>query len=182
MKTNLLMKFLIASETVFFLCLIVSFLFFRSLDGYHPGIEKLSPSTTGIYSILLLGSSLTFFLTERSFKKGSQLMLKLWLGATIVLGTVFMYGQGKEYYKLVTKDGITVDESVFGTNFYTLTGFHSLHVIMGLIALAICMLMALAGDFKDRSMVTLRAVGWYWHFVDAVWVVVFTVVYLIPSL
>lgn len=181
MKTTLMMKFLVASETVFFLCLMVSFLFFREFTGYE-GIRHLSPKTTGMYSLLLLASSGTYALSERSFRKGNQKAIILWLVVTILLGAIFMYGQGKEYVKLVTKHNITVDEGVFGTNFYTLTGFHSLHVIIGIIALTVCLLMAFAGDFKNKKLVTLRAVGWYWHFVDAVWVVVFTVVYIIPVL
>lgn len=180
-KTPLLMKLLIGSESIFFIALIMSFLYFKSFDGYEPGIEKLSPKTTGIYSIFLFLSSLTFYLTERSHRNGRMGALKVWLIATIVLGVIFMYGQLSEYYKLI-HDGLTVDESVFGTNFYTLTGFHGFHVTLGLIALAICLSLAFTGDFDRRDNTVLRSMGVYWHFVDAVWVVVFSVVYIIPLL
>lgn len=181
MKTPLLIKFLIGSEAVFFIALIMAFLYYRSFAGYEPGIDKLSPSTTGIYSLFLFSSSLTYHLTERSHRRGNMKMLKVWLASTILLGLVFMFGQGKEYYKLLS-EGLSVDESVFGTNFYTLTGFHGLHVVIGLIALSICLTLAFAGDFKRRETPVLRSMGIYWHFVDVVWVFVFTVVYLIPIL
>lgn len=180
-KAPLLMKFFIGSESIFFIALIMSFLYFKSFDGFGSGVEKLSAGTTGIYSVFLILSSLTFYLTERSHRKGHIGSLKIWLIATIILGVVFMYGQLSEYSKLIG-EGLTVDENVFGTNFYTLTGFHGFHVTLGLIALCICLALAFSGDFDKKDNTVLRSMGVYWHFVDAVWIVVFSVVYLLPLL
>jgi heme/copper-type cytochrome/quinol oxidase subunit 3 len=104
-----------------------------------------------------------------------------WLVATILLGGVFIVGQGLEYFGLF-KNGVTVGTNLFATTFFTLTGFHGLHVCLGLVALMIVLGLGLAGDFKNGRPVALEVVGLYWHFVDVVWVFVFTVVYLFPLL
>jgi heme/copper-type cytochrome/quinol oxidase subunit 3 len=96
---------------------------------------------------------------------------------TIGLGAVFLFGQGREYAQLL-REHVTISSNLFGTTFFTLTGFHGLHVLIGLVALAILLGLALAGDFKDPEAPGVGAVGLYWHFVDAVWIVIFTIVYL----
>ena len=99
-----------------------------------------------------------------------------WLLATVGLGAVFLCGQGREYAQLL-REHVTISRNLFGTTFFTLTGFHGLHVLIGLVALAILLGLALAGGFKDPRAPGVGAVGLYWHFVDAVWIVIFAVVY-----
>jgi heme/copper-type cytochrome/quinol oxidase subunit 3 len=96
---------------------------------------------------------------------------------TIALGAVFMIGQGSEYAGLFSR-GVDVNSDLFATTFFTLTGFHGLHVTVGLVALAIMLSRSLAGDFARRPSSLLRSVGLYWHFVDVVWLAVFSIVYL----
>ena len=101
----------------------------------------------------------------------------MWLSITIALGVLFMFGQAREYYDLLT-GGVSVSRNLFATTFFTLTGFHGLHVMIGLVALCITLGLARAGKLHEHTMDGFGAVEWYWHFVDVVWVVVFSVVYL----
>ncbi len=105
--------------------------------------------------------------------------MKAWLGGTVLLGGIFMVGQGLEYWGLF-KSGLQVGTNLFTTTFFTLTGFHGIHVCVGLIALLVVLGLALAGDFKTRRSPALAAIGLYWHFVDVVWVLVLCVVYILP--
>jgi heme/copper-type cytochrome/quinol oxidase subunit 3 len=98
---------------------------------------------------------------------------------TVLLGAIFLVGQGKEYWRLIN-DHVTIGNSVFGTSFYTLTGFHGFHVFVGLIILSILLSLIFLGDFNKHPSNVISTVGIYWHFVDAVWIVVFTVVYVLP--
>jgi heme/copper-type cytochrome/quinol oxidase subunit 3 len=104
-----------------------------------------------------------------------------WLIATIVLGAIFIGGQAFEYWHLF-QSGVRVNSNLFTTSFFTLTGFHGIHVCVGLIALLILLGLALAGDSKKKPWPALDAAGLYWHFVDVVWVFVLSVVYILPRL
>ena len=103
-------------------------------------------------------------------------MLKGWLIVTILLGAIFLVGQGAEYVRLI-RDNITLNGSVFGASFFTLTGFHGLHVLIGLVILSIILALAFLKDSKSA----IRTIAPYWHFVDVVWLFVFTVVYVLPQ-
>jgi heme/copper-type cytochrome/quinol oxidase subunit 3 len=106
----------------------------------------------------------------------------MWLFLTIALGTTFIAGQGVEYGSLMGQ-GMRIDTNLFTATFFTLTGFHGIHVIVGLLALGIVLGLALLGDFRTQPAAAgLGMVGIYWHFVDVVWVLVLTVVYIIPHL
>jgi heme/copper-type cytochrome/quinol oxidase subunit 3 len=107
--------------------------------------------------------------------------MKAWLIATIVLGGIFIVGQGLEYWGLF-QSGVTVGLDLFATTFFTLTGFHGLHVSFGLLALLVVLGVALVSNLKNGRFPALGAVGYYWHFVDVVWVFVFSIVYLWPLL
>jgi heme/copper-type cytochrome/quinol oxidase subunit 3 len=180
-ENNLMMLLLIGSETIFFISLIMGYVFFWRGGHFQSAVKSmLDIKVTAVFSLLLFTSSFTFWMAERNYNKGNEKKLKLWLIATIVLGTVFMIGQGHEYYSLLHKN-LTLSSSEFGTSFYTLTGFHGLHVIIGIIMLIILLVLALHGFFKRKSTV-LSTIGIYWHFVDAVWLVVFTVIYVVPYL
>ena len=165
----------IISEAAFFVILILSYVYFN-VSTKAAG-AALDVKTTGAFTVCLFASSFTLALAERSLDKGRTGPFRGWLIATIGLGAVFMLGQGSEYRRLFS-EGLSIDSSLFASTFFTLTGFHGLHVTIGLIALGILAWMAFTGGFRGRSSHALRAVGLYWHFVDAVWVVGFSVVYL----
>ena len=181
-ENTTLVKLIIATEGMFFICLILAFIYMAYNSGFEPHeVQALDIKKTGIFTILLIISSLTFWKADRNYQAGKITGLKIWLCATIVLGAVFLVGQGEEYWRLVNKN-ITLGGSVFGTSFYTLTGFHGFHVFAGLIILLIVLLMTFLGDFsRDKKSQLISSVGLYWHFVDIVWIFVFTVIYILPK-
>jgi cytochrome c oxidase subunit 1/cytochrome c oxidase subunit I+III len=169
----------IASEAGFFLILIVAFVVFNAGARNDPASlsRLLDVPKTGAFTACLLASSGTLWLSERALDRDRNPMAVAWLAVTIALGAVFMVGQAGEYLGLFHK-GVGVATNLFATTFFTLTGFHGLHVTIGLVALGILLARAVAGDFRGRRSAVLRAVGLYWHFVDVVWLVVFTLVYV----
>ncbi len=175
-----MMKLVVGTEAMFFVSLIMAFVYMAYNSGFETHeVKALNIQTTGIFTALLFSSSFTFWMAEKNYKHGKIKGLKIWLITTIIFGSVFLFGQGKEYYRLI-KERITLNGSVFGTSFFTLTGFHGLHVFIGLIILSIVLLLAFLGDFNKPSSNVISTVGIYWHFVDIVWLVVFTVVYVLP--
>lgn len=178
-KTGVLM--FIISEAGFFGVLILAYLFYNASPQPGPTAHDLNLLKTGIFSLCLFASSFTIWRSEASLAKGNHHAMKAWLATTILLGGIFIVGQGLEYWGLF-KSGVTVSSNLFATTFFTLTGFHGLHVCVGLIMLLIVLGLALAGDFKEGHSPALGAVGYYWHFVDVVWVFVLTVVYILPLL
>jgi cytochrome c oxidase subunit I len=168
----------IFSEVTFFGALIVTFLEYRTRSA-GPGPHDLDVPRTLIFSLFLFASSGTVYLAERRLARDDQRgFLVLWL-ASIVLGAIFLVGQLTEYMRLYA-DGITIGSNLFTSAFFTLTGFHGLHVFVGLIALGVIGLLGRAGDFRGgRHRVAVDAVSIYWHFVDAIWVVIFSLVYLL---
>jgi heme/copper-type cytochrome/quinol oxidase subunit 3 len=173
----------IASETAFFALLIVAYVFYTatSRGGIASPQTSLDRVRTGIFTALLLASSITLWRAEKSQQAGKRPRSIAWLAATLALGAVFLAGQATEYTRLLAS-GVTMNTNLFATTFFTLTGFHGLHVMAGLVALAIVLGLTLLGDRTGRMSQGLRVVGYYWHFVDVVWMVVFTVVYLRGSL
>jgi cytochrome c oxidase subunit I+III len=173
----------ILSEVVFFAFLIIAYVYFRDSPAVANGPNAKSVlldsmGQTVIFTICLFASSGTIWMADRSIARGNEGGFRLWLAATILLGGTFLVGQALEYYHLLT-DNITISRNLFGTTFFTLTGFHGLHVLVGLIALLIILGLALAGQFKgQRHNGAVQAVSFYWHFVDVVWVFVFSIVYL----
>ncbi|MHB8647582.1 MAG: cbb3-type cytochrome c oxidase subunit I, partial [Thermomicrobiales bacterium] len=173
----------LASEAVFFIILILAFVYYHkdfppASSGSLPNAGRvLDPVKTGIYTISLLASSLTIWWAGRSLKRGNQRMVRSLLLATVVLGAIFLFGQGREYQRLISQN-VTVSRNLFGSTFFTLTGFHGFHVLMGLVAIAILFGLALAGAFKQSHSVAIEAISLYWHFVDVVWIVIFATVYL----
>ena len=174
------MKLLIATEALFFISLIIAFVYFAFRPGYDErSIRLLDLKTTGTFSILLFSSSFTFWRAEVNFDKGRPKGLKIWLLLTILLGGIFLFGQGKEYWRLIHEQ-LTISSNLFGTSFFTLTGFHGFHVFVGLVILSIILALAFLGDFDNPGSPALRTVGLYWHFVDIVWLFVFSIVYVLP--
>lgn len=168
----------IISETAFFAVLLLAYLFYNATVQPGPNSkESLNLLKTGIFSICLFASSFTLWRSEVGLRKNNRGEMIGWLVATIVLGGIFIVGQGMEYMELY-KSGVHVATNLFATSFFTLTGFHGLHVTLGLLALLVVLGRALA---KDKTHV-IEAVGLYWHFVDVVWVFVLIVVYILPRL
>jgi heme/copper-type cytochrome/quinol oxidase subunit 3 len=169
----------IISEVGFFGVLILAYLFYNATRSSGPGAQQLDVVKTTIFSICLFASSFTIWRSEVGLHANNPAKMKAWLIATIVLGGIFIVGQGLEYWNLF-QSGVTVGLDLFATTFFTLTGFHGLHVTFGLLALLVVLGVALVSNLKNGHLPALGAVGYYWHFVDVVWVFVFSIVYLWP--
>ena len=169
---------LIAAEAAIFTIFVVAYLFYvgKSLTGPMPKDVLRVPV---FYTICLLSSSLTIHLAAKSLRRGSVPRFAiLWL-ATIVLGAIFMYGTATEWHRLIYRDGLTISTNLFGTTYYSLVGLHGFHVLVGLVSLSIVMALTLMGSVKQEHAERVDVLSLYWHFVDMVWIVVFTVVYVI---
>jgi cytochrome c oxidase subunit 3/cytochrome o ubiquinol oxidase subunit 3 len=169
----------LVSEVAFFSTLIVTYLNFLGRDQEGPTPKILSLSLVIVTTICLLSSSATVHLAERHLRAGAASSFRLWWLATIVLGVAFLLGTAYEWYGLITEHGLTISHNLFGTTYYTLVGFHALHVTGGVITMLIVLGLALRGAVTVHNRVSVEVVSWYWHFVDGVWIVVFTVVYLL---
>ena len=180
---------LISSEVVFFGALIVAFVAYRTRSPSGPQPADLDVLRTALFSVALFASSATLVMAERRLRRDDARGFRIGVLATVVLGVVFLVGQATEYVRLYAED-VTIGRNLFTSAFYTLTGFHGLHVLVGLVALGV--LAALAGWVRPgrpaggsppspnaaARRAAVECVSAYWHFVDAVWVVVFSVVYL----
>ena len=169
----------IASEVGFFAILILAYLLYSAKAQPGPSAKDLSLLKTLFFSACLFASSFTIWRSEVGLRKGNHGATLGWLIATFVLGSVFMLGQGFEYWDLA-RHGVGVGSNLFATSFFTLTGFHGLHVCLGLVTMLILIGLAVAGDFKAGGAAVLESFSYYWHFVDVVWVFVLTVVYILP--
>jgi heme/copper-type cytochrome/quinol oxidase subunit 3 len=179
-KHKLGMALFLASETFFFAVLILAYIAYRGASADGPAAaNSLDVTTAAIFTVFLLGSSGTLWLAEQSMTRERTNGMRLWLLVTVIFGAIFLVGQGWEYLRLINEN-VTIGRNLFGTTFFTLTGFHGLHVFSGLVALAILFSLALAGWFPGPHAIALETVGWYWHFVDGVWIVIFTIIYLWP--
>jgi cytochrome c oxidase subunit 3 len=167
------------SEVAFFGTLIAAYLTFLGQDqsGPTPAVLTL-PLVIGT-TICLLSSSGTIHVAESRLRAGDRGQFLAWWSATIVLGVTFLTGTAYEWHELITERGLTISRNLFGTTYYTLVGFHALHVTLGVFAMLITLVLAARGAVTARYHAGVGLVGWYWHFVDAVWVVVFTVVYVV---
>ncbi|HVS35470.1 MAG TPA: cytochrome c oxidase subunit 3, partial [Gemmataceae bacterium] len=126
-----------------------------------------------------LSSSGTIHMAERSLHSGSRRGFFLWWSLTIALGVLFLLGTAFEWYTLITRDGLTISRNLFGTTYYTLVGFHALHVTGGVLLMLIVLGLTAKRQITGPRPAAVQLTAWYWHFVDGVWVVVFTVVYLV---
>lgn len=168
----------LASEAVFFALLIGAYVYYYATAATGPAAShNLDPPRTLIFTICLSASSGTMWIAERRLAAGHANGFRRWLGVTIALGAVFLCGQGMEYAGLIARQ-VTPARDLFGATFFTLTGFHGFHVLCGLIALSVLLLVASRRGFGERAASGVGAVALYWHFVDAVWIVIFSLVYL----
>jgi cytochrome c oxidase subunit 3/cytochrome o ubiquinol oxidase subunit 3 len=169
---------LITAEAAIFTIFVVAYLFYvgKSLTGPFP---KDVLSVPVFYTICLLSSSLTIHLGAKSLRRGDVRSFgSLWL-ATIALGAAFLYGTATEWHRLIYKEGLTISTNLFGTTYYSLVGLHGFHVVVGLLSLSLVMTFTLLGDVRPEHAERIDVLSLYWHFVDVVWIVVFTVVYVI---
>jgi heme/copper-type cytochrome/quinol oxidase subunit 3 len=177
-KNVLGMALFLLNEIVFFAMLIIAFVNYQANRINQPGpSNSLHPGTAAIYTVFLLSSSATIFMADRALERKNNRGVSIWLVATIVLGGVFLVGQGIEYYDLLARH-ITPSTNLFGTTFFSLTGFHGLHVFVGLVMLMIAAGFAFSGAFKSGKSSALGAVSLYWHFVDVVWIFIFSLIYV----
>lgn len=177
-RIRLAMILFILSEGTFFALLICAYVFYHS--SKNQGFEaarSLNVLKTGIFSLALFSSSATIWRTEVNLRRQRRRRMAGWLLATIVLGGIFLVGQGMEYSELL-REHITISRNLFGTTFFTLTGFHGLHVFLGLVALSVLLGLTTYGDGREPTADAVEGVAIYWHFVDAVWVFIFGIVYL----
>ncbi len=168
----------LGSEAFFFGAMISTFLLYRNTIGDGPGAEIFNIPFTSASSFVLLMSSLTMVLADNSFQKGDQRQGRVWLIGTALLGTTFLAGQIFEFTEFV-HEGLTISTSPFGSSFYMLTGFHGLHVAVGVLLLSMLVFFSLRGRYSPDGGMNVELVALYWHFVDIVWIVIFTVVYLL---
>ena len=168
----------IVAETSLFAVFVVAYLFYigKSETGPFPK-DVLELPILG--TICLLSSSVTVALASRALAAGRVARAGAWLVVTVGLGVAFLTNTAQEWHRLIVDRGFTIGTNLFGTTFYPLVGLHASHVILGLVMLSLCVVLACVGALKAVHAERVELVSWYWHFVDGVWVVVFTVVYVI---
>jgi heme/copper-type cytochrome/quinol oxidase subunit 3 len=178
----------LASDCMFFGSLIAMYMIYRGdaermfLAGQGSGPvphELLDIPYTSISAFVLLMSSLTMVLALASIQRGNQRGLRVWLSATAALGLVFLGGQFFEFTEFY-HEGLGLTTNIFSMSFFTLTGFHGAHVTIGVIWLISLVIVSLRGGLRQDQSMNVEIAGLYWHFVDIVWIVIFTLVYLIP--
>jgi len=172
------MASLIIAESAIFTIFVIAYLFYlgKSLTGPTPREVLAVPI---FFTICLLSSSLTIHFAGKSLERDKPgAFLGLWL-LTIVLGGLFLFGTGREWHRLIYEHGLTISTNLFGTTYYSLVGLHAFHVTVGLVMLLIVLIFGLVGRVGPEQTARVEVLSMYWHFVDAVWVVVFTVVYIL---
>jgi len=172
------MACLIVAESAIFIIFVVAYLFYigKSLSGPTPREVLDIP---WFASVCLLSSSVTVHFAVHELRADRVARSAGWLAGTVLLGCIFLGATAIEWYDLIYHYGLTVRTNLFGTTFYSLVGLHASHVIVGLLMLGLAVVFALAGKLTQHHAERLEIVSIYWHFVDAVWVVVFTVVYIV---
>ncbi len=170
--------FLIVTESALFSMFVAAYVIYigKSLTGPYPKDVLELPI---LASICLFSSSGTIVFAEHALKHNNISRFKLWWLLTIVLGAYFLYATGAEWHKLIYEDHLTISTNLFGSTFYSLVGLHASHVIVGLIFLLIVFVTTMRGFPIRTQERRVKFLSWYWHFVDAVWVVVFSVVYIL---
>lgn len=186
---KLLMWLFLASECLFFGGLIGTYLLYRdssvappcptdcTFDGVtYPGLYDIP--FTSVSAFVLLMSSVTMVLALAAIQRNDRRGLQIWLAATALLGMTFLAGQAFEFTEFY-REGLHLDTNLFGTSFFVLTGFHGAHVSVGVLILLSLWMMAQRGRITHENALNVELAGLYWHFVDVVWIVIFTLVYLV---
>jgi cytochrome c oxidase subunit 3/cytochrome o ubiquinol oxidase subunit 3 len=169
---------LIAAEAAIFTIFVVAYIFYlgKSATGPQPATVLHAPI---LLTICLLSSSLTIHIAVKFLRSGNVRRFAWWWSGTVVLGGIFLAGTAREWHHLIYHDGLTIQTNLFGTTYYSLVGLHAFHVVMGLAGLTAVLCFAIRGNVRPEHSERTEVLSLYWHFVDAVWVVVFTVVYII---
>lgn len=178
---KLVMWLFLASECLFFGSLISTYLVYlgRSLVGPYPH-DVFNIPYTSVSAFVLLMSSLTMVLALGALQRGDHRGLRIWLMATALLGIVFLGGQTFEFTVFV-REGVTLSSNLFGSTFFVLTGFHGAHVTVGVIMLLSFWVLSMRGKVSQAQSLNIEMLGLYWHFVDIVWIIIFTVIYLFEA-
>ena len=169
---------LIGAESAIFTIFVVAYIFYlgKSVSGPTPkDVLELPIFST----ICLLSSSLTIHLAVRALRQAKVGVFGLWWFLTLTLGAIFLVSTGREWHHLIYDKGLTVSTNLFGTTYYSLVGLHAFHVTVGLLAIALTMILTFLRKVKPEHSERAEVFSLYWHFVDVVWVIVFTVVYVI---
>jgi cytochrome c oxidase subunit 3 len=161
-------------------------------NGYAPAWPTNGPGAVGgtfetmpawgvplLNTLILLSSGVTITIAHHALRAGNRAQLLIWLGATVVLGALFLNFQAHEYIEAYTKLNLTLGSGVYGSTFFMLTGFHGMHVTLGAIMLTVIWFRCLKGHFSRDHHFAFEAVAWYWHFVDVVWLGLFMFVYVL---
>jgi cytochrome c oxidase subunit III len=169
---------LILAESAVFLIFIVAYVYYigKSLNGPTPHDVLTLPVFA---TICLLSSSVTMHFAVPALRAGNRTLSTLWLAATVLLGGFFLGFTALEWHHLIYVDGFTIRTNLFGTTFYSLVGLHAAHVSVGLLVLTLALIFSLCGSVTSKHANRLEVVSLYWHFVDAIWIVVFLVVYVL---
>src|SRR5258705_10936643 len=168
----------IVAEAAIFTIFVVAYLFYLGKSQSGPATRDVL-AVPIFYTVCVLSSSVTIHLAAKRLEHDRRLsFLMLWL-LTIVLGGLFMYGTAQEWHRLIYEHGLTISTNLFGTTYYSLVGLHAFHVTVGLVMLASVLLLGVAGRVGTAQSTRVEVLSMYWHFVDVVWVVVFTVVYIV---
>jgi cytochrome c oxidase subunit 3 len=168
---------LIIGESAIFTIFAVAYVYYIGRSTYGPTPQVLDVPIFN--TVCLLSSSLTIWMAEHAIARGRIQVFGAWWALTMTLGIVFLAGTALEWNRLIFTNGLTIRTNLFGTTFYSLVGLHATHVIVGLIMLSLVMLFTLLGRVEQRHAERIQVLSLYWHFVDAVWVVVFTIVYIV---
>jgi heme/copper-type cytochrome/quinol oxidase subunit 3 len=171
----------LGSEFLFFGAFISTYLLYVDTTAGGPGVGIFDIPFTSISSFVLLMSSLTMVLAHNAHARRDLRRMRLWILATAGQGMVFLGGQVFEF-TVFYREGLVLSDSPFASSFYVLTGFHGAHVFIGILLLLSLYVLSLTGKVKPSQDVKTEMIGLYWHFVDIIWVIIFTVVYLIPEI
>ncbi len=176
---KLLMWLFLASDCLLFGSLIAAYLLYRgrSIVGPYPA-DLFDIPFTSVSAFILLMSSVTMVLALAAIQRGNVRNLRIWLFATAILGTLFIAGQVFEFTEF-NHEGLSLSTNLFGTTFFVLTGFHGAHVTVGILILLSLFVVSMRGGIQQKDSMAIELAGLYWHFVDIVWIVIFTLVYLI---
>jgi cytochrome c oxidase subunit 3 len=172
------MACLIVAESAIFIIFVVAYIFYigKSLSGPTPA-QVLELPIFG--TVCLLSSSITVHFAVAALRKGKLSACTAWLAGTVLLGSIFLASTAREWYHLIHDEGLTIQTNLFGTTYYSLVGLHATHVVVGLIMLSLVLGFSFFGLVREEHSEKLEVLSLYWHFVDAVWVVVFMVVYVL---
>jgi heme/copper-type cytochrome/quinol oxidase subunit 3 len=176
-KTGIM--YFVGSEAFFFLSLMIAFIYY-ALPQAELSVKYLDMPRTLVFTAFLIISSFTFSFSLKMMKKEKKVLQMILLGVTFLFGLIFIIGQGEEYSRLFSVN-MNISTGVFGTTFFTLTGFHGLHVIIGLAMIIMIAVISFSGMSRIEG-IFYESVSIYWHFVDVVWIFVFSLAYIIPIL